>query len=556
MKLLLALTFLFTICARAQITYEGTSGSGKGKHIVFIASDHEYRAEETCPALARILTKYHGFKTTVLFGVNDKGEITAGASKIKGLKALKEADLMFIFARFLDLPDEQMVHIDDYLQRGGPVVGLRTSSHAFKIPKGKKYSNYDFQYKGKEFDRGFGHQILGNTWVGHYGRNHQQSTRLQINSKNKDHIILTGVDNNAHTMAGAYTGIPDQTFTVLTESQPLDGMEKGSPADQTKKPSPSTWTRHYTSKSGRKARVFHSTQGASQDFLDSDYRRLVINGTYWAMGLEEEIKADSSVDLVGSYNPTTFRNGGYVRGLKPGIYRDINSPIPGKGTSSSTNDRREKNAAKARDAKKIKTARKTPSKDPNLAKYYINRKTSPRPNKIQPVKTKLPLEIAPGTRIALIGKLLLDAERRFGHLETLLHQHYPNHKLTIRNLAWPADEVDLMPRPDNFGDLDQHLHYFKSDLIIAAYGYNESFGGKEGLPDFKKRLDQFLTHLKSQAYNGKTGPQIILLSPVASENITAVNAADRNNKNLVIYTQALAEGAINRFLQCLRWHQG
>ncbi|MDB4530365.1 hypothetical protein N9187_05680, partial [Akkermansiaceae bacterium] len=101
-----------------------------------------------------------------------------------------------------------MVHIDEYLQRGGPVVGLRTSSHAFKIPKGQKYSHYDFQYKGKDFDRGFGHQILGNTWVGHYGRNHKQSTRLQITSKNKDHLILTGVGNNAHTIAGAYTGIP------------------------------------------------------------------------------------------------------------------------------------------------------------------------------------------------------------------------------------------------------------------------------------------------------------------------------------------------------------
>ena len=153
---------------------------------------------------------------------------------------------------------------------------------------------------------------------------------------------------------------------------------------------------------------------------------------------------------------------------------------PGKGTSPSTNERREKNTTKARDAKNSKTARKTPSKDPNLAKYYINRKTSPHPNKIQPVKTKLPLKIPPGSRIALIGNLLLDAERRFGHLETLLHQYYPKHKLTIRNLAWPADEVDLMPRPDNFGDLDQHLHYFKSDLIIASYGYNESFGGKEG----------------------------------------------------------------------------
>ena len=173
----------------------------------------------------------------------------------------------------------------------------------------------------------------------------------------------------------------------------------------------------------------------------------------------------------------------------------------------------EAQSPKVQDAKNKKIKAAPPKKDPELAKYYINRKTSPRAKTTTPVETTLPLQLEKGTRIALIGNLLLDAERRYGHLETLLHQHHPNHQLTIRNLAWPADEIDLMPRPDNFGDLDQHLTYFKADVIIAAYGYNESFAGEEGLPEFKKRLDKFLTHLKSQAYNGNSAPRIILLSP-------------------------------------------
>jgi len=330
MKILLALALIFTLPAFSQVTYEGKSGPGKGKHIVFVSSDHEYRTEETCPALARILAQHQGFKTTVCFGVNDQGEITAGASNIKGLEALKTADLMVIFTRFLDLPNDQMQHIDAYLQRGGPVVGLRTSSHAFKIPKGKKYSHYDFRYPGKNFQKGFGHQILGNTWVGHYGRNHKQATRIQIIPKNKDHVILTGVADNALTIAGAYVGIPDETFTVLTESQPLNGMTIDSPADEKKKPSPSTWTRHYTSKSGKKARVFHSTQGASQDLLDPNYRRLILNGIYWAAGMESDIKADSKIDFVGQYTPSNFSFGGHAKGIKPSDYNDINSPIPAK----------------------------------------------------------------------------------------------------------------------------------------------------------------------------------------------------------------------------------
>lgn len=320
--------FLLTILpVLGQITYIGGEGPGKGKHIVFVASDHEYRAEETCPALARILAKHHGFKTTVLFGVDGNGHIKAGASDIKGLEALKDADLMVIFTRFLDLPDDQMKHIADYVDRGGPVVGLRTSSHAFKIPKGKTYSRFDFKYGGKEYEKGFGHQILGNTWVGHYGRNHKQATQIQLVDSQKDNPILTGVQNNALCIAGAYVGKPDDTFTVLTESQPLNGMTKDSPADPKKKPSPSTWTRHYTGKDGKKARVFHSTQGASQDLLDSNYRRLIINGIFWTAGLEKEIKANAKIDFVGAYNPTRFGFGGEVKGVKPADLADINSPI-------------------------------------------------------------------------------------------------------------------------------------------------------------------------------------------------------------------------------------
>jgi type 1 glutamine amidotransferase len=310
-----------------QITYQGGDGPGKGKHIVFVASDHEYRAEETCPALARILAQHQGFKTTVLFGVDANGHIDAGASDIKGLEALKDADLMVIFARFLDLPDDQMKHISDYVERGGPIVGLRTSSHAFKIPKGKAYSKFDFQYGGKEYEKGFGHQILGNTWVGHYGRNHKQATQIQLIKEQKDNPILRGVGDNALCMAGAYVGIPDDTFTVLTASQPLNGMTKDAEADPKKKPSPSTWTRHYKSKDGKKARVFHSTQGASQDLLDSNYRRLIINGIFWAAGLEDQIKGDAKIDFVGIYNPTRFGFGGEVKEVKPQDLADINSPL-------------------------------------------------------------------------------------------------------------------------------------------------------------------------------------------------------------------------------------
>src|SRR5216683_215438 len=108
------------------VVYQVNAGPGRGKHIVFLAGDHEYRSEETLPALARILAKHYGFTCSVFFTTDPKtGFIEPGNSNISGLEALRTADLLVIFLRFQDFPDDQMQHIVDYLNRGGPVVGFR-----------------------------------------------------------------------------------------------------------------------------------------------------------------------------------------------------------------------------------------------------------------------------------------------------------------------------------------------------------------------------------------------------------------------------------------------
>ncbi len=178
---------------------------------------------------------------------------------------------------------------------------------------------------------------------------------------------------------------------------------------------------------------------------------------------------------------------------------------------------------------------------PDLSQYYINLKTSPRSQQTRPVVTSLPLNLVKGDRIALIGSGVLDNARHHGFFETLLHQRHPRHELSVRNFSWPADEVDLQPRPANFGDLDQHLTYYKTDVIFAAFGYNESFAGSEGLPAFKARFNAFLSQIKSRAYNGTSGARIIVLSPIANEDVNGVAAGERNNENLKLYTAAMSE---------------
>lgn len=316
-----------TIFSQAQLVYPGGEGIGKGKHVVFLASDHEYRSEEACPAIARILSKHHGFKCTVVFGVDAAGHIEAGSSNIPGIEALKDADLLFIFARFLSPSQEQMQPIIDYTERGGPVLGLRTSSHAFQIKGDSPLKKYSFDSKEAGYEKGFGHQILGNTWVGHYGDNHRQGTKIQLIPAQKENPILRGVNDGAFTHAGAYVGQAAADFTVIANSQPMVSMDPKAALDEKKPPMPCTWTREYTSGSGKKGRVFHSTQGASEDMLDDNYRRMIVNGALWAMGMEDSIKADLNISFVGPYQPRTFSFGGYARNVKPSDLQSYESPI-------------------------------------------------------------------------------------------------------------------------------------------------------------------------------------------------------------------------------------
>ena len=310
------------------LTYAGAEPR-KGKKIVLIASDHEYRSEETLPALARILAKHHGFDCTVLFGLDDDGEIVAGSSHIPGMEALAEADGLVMFGRFLAPKPEQMKHLDAYLKRGGPVVGLRTSTHAFNYKdKNDPYYKYHFRYSGKDYDRGFGHQVLGQTWVGHYGKNHQQSTRITVVPEQAGNPILRGV-KDVHVQAGGYNAEPADDWTVLTMAQPLMSMKPDGDPDPAKPPMASEWTRAYQGENGAEGRVFTSLYGASEDILNDGYRRLVINGIYWSLGLEDQIKADSKIGFAGPYRPNTFGFNGYAKGVKPAAYEGFESPIPG-----------------------------------------------------------------------------------------------------------------------------------------------------------------------------------------------------------------------------------
>ncbi len=364
--LCLALSFA-TRATAAPLVFEGGQGPGKGKHIVFLAGDHEYRSEESMPAVARLLAKHQGFKCTVLFDIDQtSGDIVAGVSNnIPGMEALDTADLAVVFLRFQQLPQEQMKHFEDYLNRGGPVVGLRTATHGFKTGKDDPFAKYSFDSKIAGYELGFGHQVLGQTWVGHYGRNHSQSTRITIQDDKKTHPILRGV-KDIWVQAGAYVGKPTDG-EILTMAQPLNGMTPDSPVDATKPPMPSEWTRSYKSASGKTGRVFTTLYGTSEDITNEGYRRMIVNGCFWALGMEEAIKADLKIDFVGPFKPNTFGNAANAKGIKPEMYAGFESPIPANNNTAKEEAKPAAKPAAKPEPKKAEQARKDENPKPVAA---------------------------------------------------------------------------------------------------------------------------------------------------------------------------------------------
>ena len=311
------------------VVYQGDKGPGVGKHIVWLAGDQEYRSEESLPALARILARHYGFKCSVVFTTNpETGAIDPDSSNIAGLDLLKTADLLVVFLRFRDFPDDQMQHVVDYLDRGGPVVGFRTATHAFQIKRpDAKFLKFTWNNKDPDYAGGFGRQILGETWVSHYGANHKQSSRLLLQADQASHPILRGV-KDVWVQSGGYTADPMPGSIILALGQILDGMTPNSPPAKDKKEMPVAWSRSYQAPGGKTGRVFTTTHGASEDLLNDGFRRMAVNATLWAVGLESSIQPAANIGFVGPYHPTTFAFKGFVPNVKPADYAGWDSPIP------------------------------------------------------------------------------------------------------------------------------------------------------------------------------------------------------------------------------------
>jgi hypothetical protein len=313
---------LAAVHAKDWVEYEGKSGPGKGKHIVFLAGDEEYRSEEALPQMAQILSQRHGFKCTVLFSVDANGVIspTNGAS-LTHPEALDSADAIIMSLRFRHWPDDTMKKFEAAVNRGVPIIALRTSTHAFSgLAKDSPFAKWNYNNKG-----GFGRQVLGETWVDHWGKHKSEATRGIIEESAKNDPVLRGVEDVFGT-TDVYEAHPPADVKILLRGQSLVGMKPtDAPADYKRKTQgindpmmAIAWTREYKNDSGKMSRILCTTMGAATDLENEGLRRLVVNGIYWGLGLG--VPAKANVELVGEYKPTMYGFGGFKKDTKPGDY--------------------------------------------------------------------------------------------------------------------------------------------------------------------------------------------------------------------------------------------
>ncbi len=301
-------------------TYAPAAELDRKLRIVLLAGDEEYRSEEALPMLGKLLSQRHGFHCTVLFSTHpESGMIDPTCqTNVPGMQALEQADLVIMAWRFRSLPDEQMKYFVDYLERGKPLIALRTSTHAFRYAGDSTSPYAKYRFDDGAYEGGFGRQVLGETWVAHHGAHGRESTRGIVRPEMADHPLLRGVsdvwgDTDVYTVRDLPSGTK-----VLLDGQVLAGMTPQSvPVVGAKNEPmmPVAWIREHQHDNGNRSQILCTTMGAATDFIEPGLRRLLVNASYWMLGLESQIKPDLDIEFVGPYSPTQFGFDKYQRGL-------------------------------------------------------------------------------------------------------------------------------------------------------------------------------------------------------------------------------------------------
>jgi hypothetical protein len=541
----IALTVLFTLPLMAKhpadkgdhLHFAGGKGPGAGKHIVLLAGDEEYRSEEAMPMLAQLLSERHGFECTVLFSLDENGFVSPGNQKsLSHPEALDSADLIVMSLRFRNWEGEAMEKFEAALLRGTPMVALRTSTHAFRFPKDSPWAKYSFNAKADTgWEKGFGRQVLGETWVAHHGKHKVEGCRSVNEEAHRDHPILNGV-GVIFAESDVYTVNPPDDITVLQRGLVTETLEPDSKpvTEKNNPPQPISWTREFKNAAGKNNMIFTTTMGAASDLDDANLRRLVVNACYWGLGLE--VPEMAVVDVPASYQPTFYGFNTYKKETRPVDH------IPMDASADTS---------------------RAPADTPA---------STMRMGTTLPAATSAPefLEVKKNGRIAIIGAGLASRMMKFGHFETELHLRYPEEKLTIRNYADEGSTPGfrphsgartslLSPVPRNITKISRprgrpgsSRHRTNGSVILSR---TRSWHFSDSTPQCVKTMTWSNLRMSCGISSGTrwgnnttavSPPQLALVSPTAIQDLSATHhtpKGDKQNELLASTTQAMREVA-------------
>lgn len=235
--------------------------------VVFIAAEPEYDSPTSLDTLANSLDPAR-FRATLLKPAPSQDT----ADNLPGTDALDHAAAVVIFARFQRWPAEQLAPLERHIKRGGGIVAIRTSTHAFAYDASSPLSSWN----------SFGPRVLGAPWIYHYG--HDSSTAVRLDEANRDHPMLKGVAPFS-SRSWLYCLNPPSTptlgtfppagATVLLRGQSIDQSGKA-PADRPIEPVAWTLENEWH------GRVFTTTLGHPDDFKNESFVRLLRNAIDWA----------------------------------------------------------------------------------------------------------------------------------------------------------------------------------------------------------------------------------------------------------------------------------
>lgn len=242
-----------------------------------MVGEGEYRSHETMRAVRQDAEQVLGASVTYATPNILDDAPTFPRHSFAGLDALEKARVLVIYTRFRQLPGEQMQQLADFLDRGGAVVGLRTSTHAFHYPAGSIWASWN---------DGFGRDILGTPWVSHHGHTSRTMVRRL---PTVEHAVVEGVEPDFVSRSWLYrTQLSDGSVPVLG-GEPID-------AENLPTPGPVAWIRTHAGG----GRVFYTSLGHADDFAIPQFRRLLSNAIVWCASPDPSRARQSQSPMKGS----------------------------------------------------------------------------------------------------------------------------------------------------------------------------------------------------------------------------------------------------------------